>query len=126
MSEIAWVIDRLASPTPVPLPQVGELQDAIARWWFKLKGQHMPAQAHRNLPGAIAFSHAPAGLGAAVAFLEAALPDADWQVCKGGGCTVLYGSTKDGSDVLDEGVQTAPTPALGVLISALRAIEASK
>jgi len=126
MSDIAWVLDRLASPTPVPLPQVGELQGAIVRWWFKLKGRHLPSEAYRNLTGAIAFAHAPAGLGSAVAFLNAALPNADWQVCKGGGCTVLYGSNEDGLDVLDEGVQTAPTPALGVLISALRAIEASK
>jgi hypothetical protein len=60
---------------------------------------------------------------ALVALAERVLPENhDWQLCKGGGCTIIYGNTPDGFDILDTGVQSAPTPALGFLSAILRAL----
>lgn len=62
-------------------------------------------------------------LDACLSLAERVLPkNHDWQLCKGGGCTIIYGNTPDGFDILDTGVQSAPTPALGFLTAILTAL----
>lgn len=65
-----------------------------------------------------------ASLDAAIALCERVFPAANWQLCSSGGCTLIYGNTPDGHDILEAGTQTAPTPALALCLAICRAMAA--